>query len=167
MNDNQLNKILLKPRFKIERTENKAVIIEKFKNKFTHGSNKFSGKIVDHHIIIDVRREATHFWSPQLHVEVEENQQKTTVIKGLFGPKPNVWSLFMFAHFGVGLAFLIFLVLCYTRWSLNQDYTFAILMCITMPIAWFVLYLLGRIGRKKGRAQMNELHEFFFQILEN
>ena len=166
LDNNQLNKISLKPRFKIERAESKRVIIEKFKNEFAQGRSKFSGKIVDHHIIIDVPKEEEHFWSPQLHAEVDETEANNTIIKGLFGPKPTVWSLFMFIHFGVALAFSVFLVLLYTRWSLEQDYKFAMLMCLIMPILWFALYFLGRVGKKKSRHQIEQLHRYFFEILE-
>lgn len=65
MNDgldtNQLNKILLKPRFKIERLEDKAIIIEKFNAKFAQGGSRFLGKIVGHHIIIDVPKSERAF----------------------------------------------------------------------------------------------------------
>ncbi len=165
--DNQLNKILLKPRFKIERPEDTAIIIEKYKNEFAQDGREFSGKIVDHHIIIDVPNEAAHFWSPQLHVEVEEDEKGNTLIKGLYGPKPSVWSLFMFIHFAVAVAFIVFLVITYTRWSLNQEYTTALALCIAMPILWFILYFLGRIGRKKGAQQMLEINDFFTKILDS
>ncbi len=164
--NNQLSKISLKPRFQRERSEDKVVIIEKFKNEFAQGGSKFSGKIVGHHIIIDVPQEEAHFWSPQLHAEVGESEANNTIVKGLFGPKPTVWSLFMFVHFGVALAFSVFLVLLYTRWSLKQDYKFAFFMCMLMPILWFALYFLGRIGKRKGLHQTEELRHYFFEILE-
>ena len=121
LDNSRLNKIVLKPRFKIEIDEDKELIIGKFKNKFAQGGSQFSGKIVDHHVIIDVNQKEQHFWSPQLHVEIEENEENTTLVKGLFGPKPTVWSLFMFIHFGVAVAFIVFLVIAYTHWSLEQD----------------------------------------------
>jgi len=164
LDNNQLNKILLKPRFKIQRDEDKAIIIKKFSDEFAQGGNKFLGKIIDHHIVIDVPKAEEHFWSPQLHIEIEEVENNTT-IKGLFGPKPNVWSLFMFIHFAVALAFVVFLVLVYVRWNLKQDYTFALMMSLIMPVLWFVLYFLGRIGRKKGAQQMHEISNFFSEIL--
>ena len=166
VDSNGLNKILLKPRFKIKMEEDKAAILDKFKTEFTKGGSQFSGKIVDHHIIIDISKSEQHFWSPQLHVEVEENEGHTSIVKGLFGPKPTVWSLFMFVHFGVALAFVVFLVIAYTRWSLNKDYTTSVLLCVAMPIVWVVLYFFGRLGRKKGTEQMNELRTYFFKILE-
>ena len=169
MNDsldtNQLNKILLKPRFKIERLEDKAIIIEKFNAKFAHGGSRFLGKIVGHHIIIDVPKSEEHFWSPQLHLEVEDKENEGTIIKGLYGPKPQIWSLFMFIHFGVALTFMIFLVLAYTRWSLEQDYGFALTMCVIMPVLWFVLYFFGRIGRKKGAVQMHQIDTYLKETL--
>ncbi len=163
---NPLNKISLKPRFKIERSEGKTIIIEKFEHEFAHGSGKFIGKIVDHHIVIDVPTNEAHFWSPHLHAEISEHNENETTIKGLFGPKPSVWSLFMFIHFGVAIGFMVFLVMLYTRWSLQQEYHFAMIMCIAMPVLWFVLYFLGRIGRKKGSKQMDELRAYFLEILE-
>jgi len=166
LDDSRLNKILLKPRFKLKTEENKTSVIEKFKNEFAQGGSQFSGKIIDHHIIIDISHEEQHFWSPQLHLEIEENEDQVTFVKGLFGPKPTVWSLFMFIHFAVAIAFIVFLVIAYTRWSLKQDYTVAALISAVMPILWFVLYFLGRIGRKKGSQQMHELRDYFFKILE-
>jgi len=165
LENNRLNKILLKPRFKIEKREDKAIIIKKFSDEFDHGGSNFLGKIVDHHIIIDVHKETAHFWSPQLHVEVEEGEKGGTLIKGLYGPKPQIWSLFMFMHFGVALAFMVFLVLAYTRWSLDQDYSFALMMCIIMPILWFFLYFIGRLGRKKGAEQIHQIDAFLNEVL--
>ncbi len=167
LDNSRLNKIVLKPRFKIEIDEDKELIIGKFKNKFAQGGSQFSGKIVDHHVIIDVNQKEQHFWSPQLHVEIEENEENTTLVKGLFGPKPTVWSLFMFIHFGVAVAFIVFLVIAYTHWSLEQDYLTAAIVCLSMPVLWLLLYFLGRIGRKKGSEQMHGLRDYFFKILEN
>ena len=166
LDNNQLNKILLKPRFKIERHEDNAKIIKKFIDEFAQGGSNFLGKIVDNHIIIDVHKNEEHFWSPQLHVEVEDNENGGTLIKGLYGPKPQIWSLFMFMHFAVALAFMIFIVLTYTRWSLEQDYSFALMMCIILPILWFVLYFIGRLGRKKGSAQIHQINAFLKDILD-
>lgn len=165
LDNNELNKILLKPRFKIERLEDKAIIIKKFSDEFAQGGSNFLGKIIDHHIIIDVHKGEEHFWSPQLHIEVEEGEKGGALIKGLYGPKPQIWSLFMFIHFGVALAFMVFLVLAYTRWSLEQDYSFALMMCFIMPILWFVLYFLGRLGRKKGAEQIHQIDSFLKEVL--
>ncbi|MBT8385277.1 MAG: GTP-binding protein [Bacteroidia bacterium] len=166
IHNDQLNKVLLKPRFKIERNESKDVIIEKFKKEFSSENCIYCTKIIDHHIVIDVPKDEDHFWSPQLHIEVESNEENKTIVKGLFGPKPQVWTFFMFIHFAVAVAFIVFFVVAYTRWNLKQDYTFALIMCIAMPVLWVILYILGQLGKKKGYKQMVQLETFLSIILE-
>ncbi len=166
IHNDQLNKVLLKPRFKIERDESKDVIIKKFKKEFSSDNCIYCTKIIDNHIVIDVPKDEDHFWSPQLHIEVESNEENKTIVKGLFGPKPQVWTFFMFIHFAVAVAFVVFFVVAYTRWNLKQDYTFALIMCIAMPVLWIILYILGQLGKKKGYKQMVQLETFLTIILE-
>ena len=165
IHDNQINRVLLKPRFKMEMKEEEAEVLDKFKNQFATKECKYCGKVVNHHVVIDVPKEEDHFWSPQLHLEVEKNEQNTTIVRGLFGPKPTVWTMFMFVHFAVAIAFFIFLVIGYSKWSLKGDYTFAMIMCISMVVLWFVLYVMGQLGKKKGYKQMLELDDFMKKVL--
>lgn len=165
IHDNNVNRVLLKPRFNIEIDENEKVILNKFKENLKDKDCKYCSKIVDHHVIIDVPKEEDHFWSPQMHVEIEKEESKT-VVKGVLGPKPKVWTFFMFLHFAVAIAFFVFFVIFYSKWSLQQDYTFAMVMCIMMPIIWVILYFVGQLGKKFGYRQMVELHDFLMKTLE-
>ena len=160
-----LNKVLLKPRFSISWPEKKEQIIARFQKEAAIKPKPYHLKIIDHHIIIDISDKEQHFWSPQLHLEIEEQDNKSQ-IKGLFGPKPNVWSLFMFLHFAVALAFLVFVIIAYTRHTLGQDYLFASYMSVAMVSVWIILYFLGQIGKKKGHDQMLELEAYFNKILK-
>jgi len=166
IHDNKINRVLLKPRFKIEREESIATIVDKFKKEFATGTCAYCGKVIDNHIVIDVPKEEDHFWSPQLHVEVEKNEEDKTIVRGLFGPKPQVWTLFMFIHFAVAVAFMVFLVMAYTQWNLKQDYSFPMAMCIALPMLWIVLYFFGQLGKKKGYQQMIELDIFLEEMLD-
>ena len=165
IHDNQVNKVLLKPRFKMEFDEKEAVILDKFKSNLESGNCKYCSQIVGHHVIIDVPTEEEHFWSPQMHVEIEKEEGKT-IVRGILGPKPKIWTLFMFFHFIVAITFFIFFVIFYTKWSLKGDYTFALIMCIVMPIIWLVLYFVGQLGKKFGYDQMVDLHDFLMNTLD-
>jgi len=158
--------IHLRPRFKMDFIESEQEIISKFTANLKDGDCKYCSKIVDGHIIIDVPVEENHFWSPQLNIEVEKNEQNETIVKGLFGPKPQVWTLFMFFHFAVAVGFIGFSVMAYVQWSLKTDYSFALIMVIALPAIWFVMYFLGRIGKKTGHKQMDELYKFMMKTLE-
>ncbi|MDY7394867.1 GTP-binding protein [Aureibaculum sp. 2210JD6-5] len=162
--DTKINKILLKPRFREELSESKTTILKKFATVFAKKEHKFRTKLVDNHIVIDVPTEEDHFWSPQLQIEIVEEENKT-ILKGLFGPKPQVWTMFMFFHFAVAVAFVVFLVMAYTKYSLKQEYQFAMYMCIAMPIIWIIFYVFGQLGKKKGYNQMVELDVFVKGII--
>lgn len=165
IHDNQLNRVWLKPRFKIEMAETEEVIINKFIHSLKEKNFKYPNKIVDNHVVIDVPPENEHFWSPQLQIEIEKGENEKTLVKGLLGPKPKVWTFFMFLHFFVAITFCVFLVIFYTKWSLNQDYGFSMIMCIIMPVIWVILYFSGQLGKRFGYDQMLELHDFMMEAL--
>ena len=159
------NAIFLRPRFKMDFNESQQELLEKFRKNLEDDNCKYCSKIVDGHIVIDVPIEENHFWSPQLNIEIAKGEQDKTIVKGLFGPKPQVWTLFMFFHFAVAVAFIAFSVMAYVQWTLKSDYIFALTMVISLPILWIIMYFLGRIGKKTGYKQMNELHEFMMSTL--
>ena len=39
-------------------------------------------------------------------------------------------------------------------------------MIFVVPVLWFLMYFLGRLGKKKGHNQMDELHQFMMKTLE-
>lgn len=159
--------VFLRPRFEIDLTENADTILEAFKKAFNKNDCAFLGTIMDGHIFISVLKKDEHFWSPQLHLEVIQKTENSASLKGLFGPKPQVWTLFMFIHFLIGISFLIFLVLAYSRYSLHQSIFFPVAILIALPLVWTLLYFLGKIGKDKGKIQMKKLHQFMIQVLEN
>ncbi len=91
IHDDDLNRILLKPRFKLHYKESEEAILEKFKQNLSKSECIYSSKIIGNHIVIDVPSAEEHFWSPQLHVEIE-TEDNTTIVKGILGPKPKIWT---------------------------------------------------------------------------
>lgn len=157
--------IHLRPRFRMEFDESQEALLSKFKDNLKDGDCKYCSKIVDGHIIIDVPKDENHFWSPQLNIEVEKNDDGVTIVKGLFGPKATIWTLFMFFHFAVAVAFIGFAVTAYVQWNLKEDYSTALYIVISLPIVWVVMYFLGRWGRSTGHKQMDELYKFMMKTL--
>jgi len=161
------SEVFLRPRFTIDLDENKQQILNRFVDEFKKETTKFRGSFVDDHLFIAVSKKEEHFWSPQLHLEILEESDKTATLKGLFGPKPQVWTLFMFIHFIIGFSFLAFCVVLYTRISLNESIFFPITMMIVLPFIWIVLYVLGKIGKDTGKNQMKALHDFMIKTIKN
>lgn len=165
MDDQLYNQIFLKPRFQIDFEMNADLLVSKIEKKLKL-EDKYRTKVVDNHLVIDVAEKDEHFWSPQLYVEIEHVTEETSKLKGLFGPKPNVWTLFMFIHFGVATAFIIFAIVAYSNWSLKKEGVLPIVMLVVLPILWVTLYFLGRLGKSTGQKQMDELKDFTKLLLK-
>ena len=162
------NEIFLRPRFKLFYDATKESVLSKFIENLNDKDCKYCSKVIGNHVIIDIPKDEDHFWSPQLNVEIiEDNESNKTIVKGLFGPKPQVWTFFMFIHFAVAVAFIIFGVSAYVKWSLNAENNFSLTMCIVLPVLWIVLYFIGRIGKLKGKKQMRDLQLFLLKTLNN
>lgn len=166
MNEQKSSNIYLRPRFKMEFEESHQNLIAKFKEISKNKTSKFGIVISDGHVIIDIPAEENHFWSPQLNIEIEQFEENKSIVKGLFGPKPQVWTLFMFVHFAMAVAFIGFSMMAYVQWTLKSDYKLALITTLALPILWIVMYFLGRIGKKRGHKQMDELHGFMMKTLK-
>ena len=162
------NRILLKPRFRME-LDNKSVdeILESFKNNLAKDSCKYCSKISGNHIFLDIPEEENHFWSPQLQVEVvKDKTNNKTIVKGILGPKPQIWTMFMFFHFVIAILFVVFFVWFYTNWSLDKDYKFQEIMLLILPILSVLLYFFGQSGKRFAYNQMVELDDFLMKTIK-
>ena len=160
------SEIFLRPRFQLDFSLPKQKVLTIFHENLKANKGDFPHKIVDDHIFIDIPEKENHFWSPQLHLEILENE-KGSQLKGLFGPKPQVWTLFMFVHFVVGTSFLGCLAWAYSNFSLDKDIAIPIVFLIALPLVWVILYLIGRLGRDTGKKQMKKLQDFTLQTLNS
>jgi len=158
--------IALRPRFQKIVAEEKKAILKVFE-KEKSAQKTFIVSIVDDHIFIKLPRKEQHFWSPQLHLEVNDHEEQASKIYGLFGPNPTVWTLFMFLHFVVATLFFTVGVWAYSNWSLEKDYAIQVFFTLFTVIIWFVLYFFGRVGRSKGQPQMQELNTFMEKTISN
>lgn len=157
--------IFLRPRFSINCTRKNTDVLETVLFSLKNTPHQYKTRISNNHIFVDIPAKDAHFWSPQLQFQiVEENGQ--TKIKGLFGPKPQVWTFFMFVHFIVATSFIGFAIMFYVKNKLNESVVFPVVMLVALPIIWFLLYFLGQLGKEAGKKQMNELKNFMKAILE-
>ena len=158
------NEIVLRPRFKIELEQNNESVLQDFENK-KKTQSEFIISRVDDHVFIKFPKQDQHFWSPQLHLEINKTDENTSTLHGLFGPNPTVWTMFMFFHFIVAGLFIAFGIWGYTNWSLKSDYGIQLLIALLMIVSWVVLYFIGRLGKATGKDQMHLLYDFMNKIL--
>ena len=159
------NEVVLRPRFKIELNQDNESALDAF-DEVKKVQNDFVISRVDDHVFIRLPKEKQHFWSPQLHLEINKVDDKSCLLHGLFGPNPTVWTLFMFLHFFVAVVFIGFGAWAYANWSLENSYGIQIGVMVFMVVLWFVLYFAGRMGKSTGKDEMHLLHDFMNKTLK-
>ena len=159
------NEIVLRPRFKFDLRHRNVDLLNAFELEKERQAEFIISRI-DDHVFIKLPKQDQHFWSPQLHLEINELDSKSSTLHGLFGPNPTVWTLFMFLHFVVAALFIAFGIWTYTNWSLGNSYAVTLFVMLLMLVVWFLLYFFGRIGRTKGKGEMHRLHDFMNKVLE-
>lgn len=158
--------IVLRPRFKYDLNVSTEVALNAFE-KVKNNGDEIVVTCVEHHVFLKIPKHKQHFWSPQLDIEITEFEEGKTNLSGLFGPKPAVWTLFMFLHFGVASLFIAFAIWAYTNASLKSPYSLQIVLMALMILAWFVLYFAGRMGKSAGKKEMERLYRFMQKTLTN
>jgi len=158
------NTIILRPRFKIEIPEPNEAILQKFYEAKKMQSDFIVSRI-DDHVFIKFPKHKQHFWSPQLHLEINEADSNSCLLHGLFGPNPTVWTFFMFLHFMVAGLFIAFGIWAYSNFALKTSYALQLSLMLLMVIIWFVLYFAGSIGKASTKNEMGELHDFMNRVL--
>lgn len=161
------NEIILRPRFKFHVNHDHEMLLKLFENQKTTQSNFIVSRI-DDHIFIKIPKNKQHFWSPQLHIEInKELDREGSIIYGLFGPNPTVWTLFMFLHFIIAGLFIAFAIWTYVNWTLETSYAIQLSVTLLTIVIWFTLYFGGRIGKKTGMSEMHDLHHFMRDTLRS
>lgn len=165
-NEIEINAIRIRPRFKI-RAE---MTPEEFSSKLgIHLKNrkKVLGGYANPEIcLIRLRQDKEKFWAPQLQIRIEKNEELPgyITIRGLFGPRPSVWTLFMFSY---GLGGMIILTTGIYGW---------IELALGIGNFWvwtnllgFILiagpYVSAKIGQRIARSHMDVLRTFIERVL--
>lgn len=156
------NDIVLRPRFQLELSDPKEKILESFEKSEVA---PILVKRLDEHIFIKFNKEKNHFWSPQLHLEIDEIDKTNSKLYGVFGPNPTLWTFFMFLHFGVATVFIALSIWAYSSAALDKSYGLQLGLMGFMAILWLALYFFGRAGKRKGKPQMQELYRFMMDVL--
>lgn len=163
--DKEDNTLRVRPRFKKEVNYPQEKVKEKIKNAFQEKSEHWLGKIVDNHVIIKVPLEHQHYWSPQLTLELEDLGKKT-LIRGLFGPKPGVWTMFVFFYSALGFLTLMGLIFGLSQMMLKMN-AYGLWAVPAGGGLLIGLFVISKIGQRLSHDQMKNLNELLSDTLDS
>ncbi len=148
----------IRPRILIESELSSSQIIEIIDNHLSKPDVDCEGYAIPGFATIYPLQKDQHYWSPQLTLTIEETESGS-LIRGLYGPKPSVWTMFMFFYSFIGFITMIAIMISLSYWSLGQDSM--IFWSIPALILLFLsLYLVAYLGQKFGHKQIVHVHKF-------
>lgn len=116
-------------------------------------------------IVIQIPHQEQHFWSPQLSLELEEDEEEGgTIVRGLYGPNPTIWALFTFGYATVGILALFTAIISFSTISLGKESPFVWLLPF-YALAGLGLYFVSQFGQKLGAEQTFQIHHFFEEAI--
>lgn len=154
----------IRPRFRQQVNFSIDQIQSKILNETQQVNCQCNVSINDVFITIKLPENETQYWSPQLRLTLEENEEGT-LIRGLYGPKPSVWAMFFYCYSAIGI--LAFFAGIYGLVQLSLDMPAPVLWTLPiMAISAIILYLFSQTGQKLGAQQMFTLHNFIETALK-
>jgi hypothetical protein len=138
-------------------------VIKKIENKLRSSNTDVAGSILQHHAYLKIPEKDQHYWSPEFHITVEETETGS-LVRGVIGPKPKVWTMFMFFYSGVIVLLAFGSAMGVSQWMLNMKAPWL----WSIPAAlllWLGVYLAALYGQHLGHEQTIKLQDYLKDCL--
>ena len=155
----------VRPKFEMTSSKTIEEIITLVKENLKTNTHHLHGQAMQDHITIRVNRSHRHYWSPQLSVLMyREPEDVTTRIIGVYGPMPNVWTLFAIVYLAVGVLLVFIAIIGFSQQALGNDSLILYALPVLVAIA-IGMYIFSQMGQKLGAAQTYAMHYFFEEAI--
>lgn len=152
----------VRPRFLVKTKYSTEELVNKIKVGLDKDKAPCKGKLIaNKYATLFLPKEELHYWSPQLSLTFEEDEEdeEGSFLRGYYGPHPSVWTMFIFFYFIIACAIVVITIIGLSNLFLEKS--ILILWLLPILILLFLsLYLVAYFGQKLGHDQMVTLHQF-------
>lgn len=159
-----MTSIRVRPRFKLTIDIPMAEIQQEFYDQMKAENSPCTGHIVPGFITLKIPTNDRHFWSPQLTLTLEK-ENESTLVRGLYGPNPTVWAIFTMGFGAVAILGLFALILGLVQVTM-ADNPWGLWVLPGLAIVAFLLYFGSQAGQKLGVEQTFQIHGFVEKVLK-
>ena len=125
-----------------------------------HEDARFEVKSFPGFVCLRIPEDERHFWSPRLNLSLEDDEDGSTRIEGIYGPNANVWSLFLYGYLLTGSGALFGGSIGFAQHTLDKPAWGLWIFWTSLGLA-AALYLLAQFGQKLGAQQTFRLHQLY------
>jgi hypothetical protein len=152
----------VRPRFQVETSLSIEEVESRIQQSLEAADAPCRGHVRKGYAALQLPVQDQHYWSPRLVITLEEREEAGTQgckIRGLYGPRHEVWTMFVFFYALIGFGILMVAMIGGSRASLGRPSS--ILWALPVLVLVFAsLWLVSYSGQKLGSKQMHVLHEF-------
>lgn len=143
----------IRPRFKLRTDYTKDEVMDLLDTYCKQDETVLGRKVYDQYYL-DIPNTDRHFWSPELRVTLEddEEQEGMTLVRVMVGPQYTVWAMFVFIYIILGVGSLFGGLYGFSQVSLGHES----LWIYAAPFGVFLfisVYIIAKMGQRTGRNQ--------------
>jgi hypothetical protein len=148
----------IRPRFKVETDLSIEDLVTRIDTSLKSEYAVCKGHVFSGYAKLYLPLENQHFWSPQLTVTFED-VDNTTIIRGLYGPRPTVWTMFVFFYALLAFGILVISMIGLSYWTLGKS-TYILWWIPVLGAVLASLYRVAYLGQKLGKDEILLMHHF-------
>ncbi len=154
----------IRPRFRVVVPMAPEDVKDRFRERITPGESPCEASFFPQHIILRLPEDTQHLWSPRLEIALEPHEEGT-LLRGLYGPSPQVWTFFTIGYGAIGILSLFITIIGTSQLMLELPGRILWVLPFLGGMGLF-LYILSQTGQKLGAEQTFTLHHFFEHTME-
>ena len=153
----------MRPRFELQLDQTRAELLARLRARLACDGCPCQASVSDTCVVVEIRPRLRHFWSPQLSFELREDDGRT-VLRGLFGPNPNVWTMVLAAYAALGFSAGFAGLLGFSQRLLGQP-AWGLGLATCALSLMLLPYAASQIGKRLAAEQMELLRCFLEETL--
>lgn len=152
----------IRPRFNFTVPLTPDEVVARLDAQLKRPESPCRGRVAHRHHTVDlcICDHHQHFWSPTLNLTVTDADDGTgSVVHGLVGPNPNVWTLFAMLYMGAVTLLVGATLFGLIQWWLDLA-PWGMYLAPVLVLGLIVMYLVSRVGQALAAPQTATLSEF-------
>ena len=158
------SQLRLRPRFELVSSVEPNDVLRRIDAALTKEGASIAGRVYTTSAVLKPLPENVQFWSPQLQISVDPHLPDGALVRGQFGPRPAIWSLFVALYAAIGFLATMGMIFGYSQMTLGGSGAMLWSGPIGLALAGLV-HIVARTGRRLGMRQMRELKGFLEEAL--
>ncbi len=145
-------------------TDSQDSLIKKLHGKQGARENPFTLQIANHLISVSVKAGEHRWWSPEMTLRLEEDENKTTIFETI-GPNPSMFTLSMFFVILGSVGFLASLMWALSLMAVGESSITAWILNFLSGILIVSIFGILALGRIKAADQVANLRQFMSEMI--